>query len=286
MANRAWLYPNTAERKYQRLLLEMVGTMHKETMARLKELELLRADDWSDDLTRAILFLLETALGVGRSVTARLPEVYAQINQFNDRQWRLIVKAGTGMEIGPSGTLPQGATAMGSVSQPGVIRARFGLGVDVYRSEPWLATAQKNWVAQNSALIKTVPEQYMAKVETTIRQGVMQGKSVKALAEEIEKVGNVTKKRAMVIARDQTGKANAEMAQARQEDLGIKDYTWVTSHDERVRGNPAGRYPGANPSHYAREGKTFSWKEPPEGGHPGMPIQCRCFARPNFPPAP
>jgi SPP1 gp7 family putative phage head morphogenesis protein len=283
---RAWLYPSTAERNYQRLLRSMVKEMDAATLAHLKQMELLRADDWSDDLTRAILFLLESALAIGQRVTARLPEVYAQINQYNDRQWRAVVKAGTGLEIGPSGAVPQGATPLGNVSQPGAIRARFGLGVDVYREEPWLAVKQKNWVAQNSNLIKTIPEQHMARVETIIRQGVMAGESPRSLAEKIKEQGGVTERRAMVIARDQTGKANAELTQARQEDLGIKDYTWVTSHDERVRGTPGGRFPNANPSHYAREGKKFSWKEPPEGGHPGMPIMCRCHARPNFPPAP
>lgn len=281
---KAWLYPATAERNYQRLLLSAVREMESTTLAHLKDMELLRADDWSDDLTRAILYLLETALRIGQRVTVRLPEVYAQINQYNDQQWRAVVKAGTGVEIGPSGTIPQGAKAFGNVSQPGVITARFGVGVDVYREEPWLAAKQKNWVAQNSSLIKTIPEQHIAKVETIIRQGVMAGESPKTLAEKIKAQGNITQRRAMVIARDQTNKANAELTQARQEDLGIKDYTWITSRDERVRGTPGGSYPNANPSHYAREGKKYSWNEPPVGGHPGFPIQCRCHARPIFPP--
>lgn len=64
--------------------------------------------------------------------------------------------------------------------------------------------------------------------------------------------------------------------------LGIKKYRWRHSRDERVRGNPGGKYPKARPSHWAREGKIYSWNDPPPGGHPGMDYQCRCTAEPVF----
>lgn len=274
MSYRAWLYPHTAERNYQRMLVGMVRDMDRETLAYLQRLELLRMDSWSDDLTAAILYLLEIGLAAGRSVTARLPEVYAQVNQFNDRQWRLVTKAGTGIDIGPSGAIPPGAVPYGNVSQPGVIRARFGIGVDVYRSEPWLAARQTNWIAQNTALIKSIPEQHMARVETIIRSGVMAGESPRSLAKKIQEAGGVTKRRAELIAVDQIGKANGELTQYRQEDLGIKSYKWKTSRDERVR-----------PEHQARQDKVFQWSTPPSDGHPGHPIRCRCHASPIFPSA-
>lgn len=267
--NKAWLYPHTAERNYQRMLIGVVNSMDA---AYLKRLDLLRMDGWSDDLTAAIEYLLALGLAAGRAVTLRLPEVYAQVNIFNDRQWRLVTKAGTGLEIGPSATLPLGAVPFGNVSAPGHIRARFGVGVDVYRSEPWLAARQTNWIAQNAALIKSIPEQHMARVESIIRSGVMVGESPKSLAAKIQEAGGVTKRRAQLIATDQIGKANAELTQYRQMDLGIKDYTWITSHDERVRS-----------SHRVRDGVQFSWSKPPEDGHPGMPIRCRCHASPIFP---
>jgi len=272
--NRAWLYPYTAERNYQRMLTAMVKTMEAETNATLKRLQLLRVDDWSDDLTAAILFLFNSTLAIGRSITLRLPEVYAQVNQFNDKQWRLVVKAGTGVDIGPSGAIPHGMVPYGSVSHPSVIRARFGVGVDVYRSEPWLAQSQANWVANNAALIKNIPEQYMGRVEGIIRNGVMNGESPKSLAKKIQDAGGITENRAKLIATDQIGKANGELTKNRQMELGIKDYTWKTSRDERVR-----------PLHQARQDVEFSWDKPPSDGHPGMPIRCRCHASPIFPPA-
>jgi len=102
------------------------------------------------------------------------------------------------------------------------------------------------------------------------------------LSRQIKEVAGVTDRRAKIISRDQISKANAELTQYRQTDLGVEKYKWRTAKDERVRGNPSGRFPNAVPSHYAREGKIFSWSEAPSGGHPGMAVLCRCFADPVF----
>lgn len=268
--NRAQLYPYTAERNYQRLLMAYVKSMEAATLKRLKELELLRLDGWSDDLTATLLALLEQFLAVGQQVTLRLPEIYAQVNQYNDKQFRLVVKAGTGIDIGPAASMTSGT--MGAMSPPGAIRARFGVGVDVYRSEPWLAQAQTNWVAANTSLIKSIPTQYMAQVEQTIRSGVLAGESPRSLAKKIQAQGGVTERRAQIISRDQVGKANAELNRFRQEDLGIKEYIWRTVHDERVR-----------PLHKERDGKKFSWDKPPSDGQIGTAVLCRCSPSPVFP---
>ncbi|WP_193788037.1 phage minor head protein [Magnetospira sp. QH-2] len=44
-------------------------------------------------------------------------------------------------------------------------------------------------------------------------------------------------------------------------------YIWRTVGDNKVRS-----------SHADREGQTFSWDDPPEGGHPGEAENCRCWA--------
>lgn len=46
-------------------------------------------------------------------------------------------------------------------------------------------------------------------------------------------------------------------------------YTWHTVGDERVRDD-----------HADRQGETFRWGQPPEGGHPGEDYNCRCWAVP------
>ena len=53
--------------------------------------------------------------------------------------------------------------------------------------------------------------------------------------------------------------------------MGIKQYIWSTSGDERVRD-----------SHAENDGKIFSYDDPPPTGHPGDEINCRCVAIPYF----
>lgn len=128
---------------------------------------------------------------------------------------------------------------------------------------------------ENVGLIKTIPEAYFQKIETRLLEGVVQGRTpARSLIEELQELGNVTKRRARFIARDQTAKLNAAMNRERNQALGIEEYVWRTSKDERVR-----------ESHARRDGKRFRWDDPPaggpaEGGHPGEAINCRCTAEP------
>ncbi|MFN9900791.1 MAG: phage minor head protein, partial [bacterium] len=79
------------------------------------------------------------------------------------------------------------------------------------------------------------------------------------LIEEIQKVSNNSLRKAQLIARDQTAKANAVLTQVRQQRLGIQEYIWQTCQDERVR-----------PTHASKHGKIFRWDSPPpDTGHPG-----------------
>lgn len=313
------LQPLGALRSYQAMLLAYVADMTQETKNTLPQLDGLEVGTaaWSARLTELMAALaLWHADHVGRVIN-RLGSAFNAVNRFNDKDWQEIVRAGTGLKIVPSsaqlpsppqvvlrniprpsrsvratilggarppGPLPFLPPAMPSgVSSPIEISSRLGYRVDVYRSEPWLADLQANWVARNAALIKTIPQQYMAQVEALIRDAALKGLQPAELKKQIMELTGVSERRAKVIARDQMAKANAELTKYRQEDLGITEYTWLTSRDERVRGTPGGRYASARPSHYAREGGRFSWAKPPEGGHPGMAILCRCVALPVFP---
>jgi hypothetical protein len=79
------------------------------------------------------------------------------------------------------------------------------------------------------------------------------------------------------------------------ESVGLTMYIWETSGDERVRGNPSGKYPNARPSHYLMDGLLCRWSDSavysqdggktwidrPSGAvilHPGQDYQCRCTA--------
>lgn len=135
----------------------------------------------------------------------------------------------------------------------------------------------------NVKLVEAAGRDYASQVRDIFTDPNNYGTRVEVLAKQLQDRSNVSDSRAELIARDQTLKTNASINQARQEDSGIEEYTWSTSLDERVRGNPDGKWPDADPSHYDLEGKVFSWDDPPEPGHPGEDYQCRCIAVPYIP---
>ena len=122
---------------------------------------------------------------------------------------------------------------------------------------------------ENVSLIKSIPNEYFKKLETIVYTNTTQGTKATSIIKQIRKLHNTTESRAKLIARDQTSKINSALNQQRQQNLGVEEYVWVTSGDERVR-----------PSHARNNGKTFRWDDPPSTGHPGSEIQCRCVAQP------
>lgn len=95
--------------------------------------------------------------------------------------------------------------------------------------------------------------------------------------------GMVEKRRghAKMVARTQIATFNSLTTKARAQNLGITKARWKTSEDERVRGNPSGKYPDARPSHYWANDKEFDLSEGltfPSGKTllPGIDYNCRC----------
>lgn len=156
------------------------------------------------------------------------------------------------------------------------------LGIDVLQSEPWLEPAAKAFVRENVKLIKTVPGKYFDEIERLVLEGTRTGRRHESIATEIKTRYGVSESRAARIARDQVGKFNGQLDRKRHEDLGLDRYRWRCAMDERVRGRPDGHYPKSRHNHFAREGQVFAYDKPPPDGHPGEPIQCRCWAEPIF----
>ena len=154
------------------------------------------------------------------------------------------------------------------------------IGVEVFFAEPWLKSEMETFVKMNVDLIKTVPETYFNQIEQAVLRAVQSGTRVEDLKDEIESRFQPAMNHSELIARDQTLKFNGNLNKLRQTELGIDKYIWSTSKDERVRGNPEGIYPNADPSHFELEGTVQSWDDPPEPGHPGEDYQCRCVAIP------
>lgn len=129
------------------------------------------------------------------------------------------------------------------------------------------------WVGENLDLIRSIDDETMRRIRQAltarITGSVNHARLAKDLIAEIQAITEKEKRRAELIARDQLGKLHGQINRRKQESLGIDEYEWETSHDERVRD-----------SHKALQGKVFSWSKPPPEGHPGYPIRCRCIALP------
>lgn len=121
---------------------------------------------------------------------------------------------------------------------------------------------------RNAALITKLSDETRARIAGNVYDNITQGGSAKTLAGKLTESFGFSRKRAKLIARDQTAKFNSDLTKLRQEQAGIDSYEWSTSGDERVR-----------PTHRENDGKIFRWDTPPERtGHPGHDIQCRCVA--------
>ncbi len=148
-------------------------------------------------------------------------------------------------------------------------QARTALGVDIFTREPFVDYTLSEFVQSNVSLIKKMTDELLTSTETIVQNGLRQGKHSSAIAKDLMNKIDLSKKRAKLIARDQVGKFNGQLTEMRQKNAGIDRYIWRDSDDSRVR-----------PEHSSRDGSVFSWSEPPSDGHPGQPIQCRCYAEP------
>ncbi len=202
-----------------------------------------RGDDWADTLAELMLELDSMASEKSAALISKLPGQFEAVSKFNDGQFRMIVKAKTGIK------------AAKATGLSGPIAIQKLLGIDVYRAEPYLEPLRKAWVAQNTDLVKSIPVKLHSELRGIIDRGVANGFSVKQLQEQIVARFGVTESRAKLIAQDQILKANASLTQERLKSVGVESYIWRTVGDSRVR-----------PAHAEREGREFKWNDPPDGG--------------------
>lgn len=146
-------------------------------------------------------------------------------------------------------------------------------GIKPFVAEPWLVPTMKSFTSNNVSLITSVHESYFKDIENVVYDGLENGLSTLEIEKSIRDRTGVSKSRAKLIARDQTGKLNSNLSMKRATGLGVKKFRWATSADERVRS-----------SHSAVNNKIYTYKEGAlvDGVYtwPGQPIQCRCSAIP------
>ena len=100
-------------------------------------------------------------------------------------------------------------------------------------------------IAENVSLIKTIPSQFFTDIRRVILDGYRSGKSLTQISADVQHIYGVHDFTASRIARDQMCKISSDIMIRRMKDAGIERFRWSTSNDERVTGNPAGKYPRA-----------------------------------------
>lgn len=162
------------------------------------------------------------------------------------------------------------------------------LGVDImedYYSSEFYGNMLKQWIDDNVTAIKTLPKDSLENMKQIILEGYENGQAVGAIQKKIQNEYNVSKSKAILLARDQISTLNSLITQAQQRDAGVTKYKWSDSGDQRVR-----------ECHRALSGKIFSWDNPPQMWyrtkkgivyserrcHPGEDYECRCVAIPVF----
>jgi len=254
-------HPDQVAREYTRQTMWYAKQLQKNSeellVPQLDELilafqvEMVR-DAWDDMLDTIMGTMNARAAAQARVVIEKLPDNYVALSKFNERQFKMVVKSNTGLDLPP--VMP------GSSSNA-------LLGVSVFRDEPFLQPLAKNWVKTNTDLIKTLPTKFHPELEGIVRRGVTNGTSVKDLTKQIrDRYGN-TEYRAKLIAQDQINKGNADLTRYRLQQVGVTEYIWRSVQDNRVR-----------PEHQEYNGNQYAFNKPPPEGNPGQPVRCRCRA--------
>lgn len=137
-------------------------------------------------------------------------------------------------------------------------------------SDGTFSTAKSvSWAKANARLIRSIAEGHLDRVADVVAEGVRVGSRAEVVATRLREGVQISARKAKSIARDQIATLQGQVVAARQTRLGIAKYRWRTVGDSRVR-----------TAHRAREGQIFAWDKPPPDGHPGQPINCRCYAEP------
>lgn len=133
-----------------------------------------------------------------------------------------------------------------------------------------------SYVSNNVSLIKDIPAKSLRQIGDLVTSAHLSDIRNEDLRNSIMERYGVSRSRAELIARDQIGKKNAAITESKFKQVGIRQYIWSTSKDERVRED-----------HRKLEGTVHSFDDPPvvdeqtgRRGNPGEDYQCRCIPIP------
>jgi SPP1 gp7 family putative phage head morphogenesis protein len=140
-----------------------------------------------------------------------------------------------------------------------------------------VGTAMKKLLDEQVTIITSLPTEAGKRVHELTLKGLEDSTRAREISKEIERTGDVTESRAILIARTEVARTSSVLIETRAQAAGLTHYIWRTAHDGTVR-----------PGHKAMEGKVCEWANPPavvENGkimhfHAGQIWNCRCYPEP------
>ena len=251
-------HPEQAEREYIRVTNQYMKILKDELKKELPAVKKLIDEEAqgrrNDDLSSLLSRLSKIFISMNSRISKKLSryKLEQKLNKVGDassrislENWKRIIESTLGVQLED----------------------------DYYTGELFQQLVRQR-VAENAALIKSVPGEAIQKIQNEIINGYQAGRPASKIAKAVNLAYVAEKSRARFIARDQVAKLNSQINRAQQEDAGVKEYIWSTSGDSRVR-----------EGHRALDGKRFKWSSPPivdaktgRRCHPGEDYQCRCVA--------
>jgi uncharacterized protein with gpF-like domain len=198
--------------------------------------------DAAADLSGITTSIENGITGLVVTLRLRLERWAARLEQLHRTRWVSAIKQGTGLDVS---------------AMIGAGDARAPLGTLIER---------------NVELVKSVSDQTRAKITDAVFRGLQQRRSAADVGREIADAVDMSKRRALNIAADQTVKAGAALNDERRREAGLMTWEWVSSHKTHFR-----------PEHAARDGRRYSDDPadgaPPPDDRPGELPFCGCTSR-------
>lgn len=175
---------------------------------------------------------------------------FVQLAAYHTARWSATVKAATGVELG-------------ALIGPADMRMTVEAAVE-----------------RNVALVRSVSDQARQRIADAVFRGFQQKKPAREVAAELREAVAMGRRRALLIASDQTTTLGAQLNQERMREAGIDSFIWRHSGKLHPREEHVARNGVYYTENAARVGNEYQGKTllaaPPADERAGVPIHCGC----------
>lgn len=154
--------------------------------------------------------------------------------------------------------------------------ARSRVAIEAVLSDDQKRIISDEWSQNLNLYIKGWMDENILKLREQVQPHVMAGGRAETIVKKIQDNYAVSRHKAKFLARQETALLMSKYQETRYTEMGITQYKWSDSHDQRVRHD-----------HHELNGKIFSWDNPPitnrktgARNNPGEDFNCRCVAIP------